>query len=77
MDAISVGAISGGNYTNVVYPDVLALSDEYVNPFAIKGSDALQDSIGDLVELNVLLQMIRTANGHKQTILNFNSVYLK
>lgn len=40
MDTISVGAVCRGTYMKVACPDVLAVSDEQMSPFAIKGSQA-------------------------------------
>lgn len=61
VDAISVGAIFGSNYVNLAHPNIITVSDENMYPFAVEGSDASQNSAGDLVELYVLLE-----NEHKK-----------
>lgn len=50
MNAIRVRAICGGIYVKVACPYDLAVSDEHVNPFTVKGIEASYNSICDLVE---------------------------
>lgn len=40
VDAIGVGAISGSKYVNPADPDIITVSDENMNTFAVEGSNA-------------------------------------
>lgn len=54
VDAISVGACSRGGDIHSANPNILAVSDEKVNSFAIEGTNASNDPVSNAVEFDVL-----------------------
>lgn len=54
VDAVSVGACVRGRDVHSTHPNVLAVSEENVNSFAVKGGDASDDPIFDIVKFDAL-----------------------
>ncbi|TQE06567.1 hypothetical protein C1H46_007809 [Malus baccata] len=54
VDAVSVGACSRGRDIHSANPNILAVSDEKVNSFAVEGTNASNDPVRDAIEFDAL-----------------------